>query len=130
MAPKIKIRTKRNCKESLGEVDIKNRTVFVCGASKSERPHIIKHEKAHIEFNDKLISSPKKVQKYSNAVLQSPALSDDLESRPRNTPQQKGDYIDEYFAQTKEIQSRIKKGNTNLNSIEFKKAKRNLSFLE
>jgi len=130
MTKKIKIKTKRNCKEALGEADLKNRTVFVCGASKSERPHIIKHEKAHIQFDDILNKSPNKVKKYTEAVLDSPPLSDDLENRPRNTPSQKGDYVDEYFAQTKEIQSRINKGNTNLNSIEFKKAKKNARILK
>ena len=109
---------------------MKNRVVFVCGASKSERPHIIKHEKAHIEFNDKLKSNPKKIQRYANEVLKSPALSDDLENRPRNTPNEKGEYVDEYFAQTKEIQSRINKGKTNLNSLEFKKAKKNARLLK
>ena len=57
---RIKIRTKRNCKEAVGEADLKNRTIFICGASKSERPHIIKHEKAHIKFNDILKSHCKK----------------------------------------------------------------------
>ena len=127
---KIKIRTKRNCKEAVGEADLKNRTIFICGASKSERPHIIVHEKAHIIFNDKLKWSPKKVERYANEVLKSPPLSDDLENRPRNTPSQRGEFVDEYFAQTKEIQSRIKKGDTNLNSVEFKKAKKNALLLK
>lgn len=129
---KIKIKTKRSCKESVGEADLENRIVFVCNAKPSEKKHIIAHEKAHIRFNDILQSKPNKIKKYSEVVLDSPVLSDQLEIQQRKlkTPSSRGNFVDEYHAQTKEIQSRIKTGNKQLDSKQFKIAKKNLRLLQ
>lgn len=128
----IKVRTKRNCKESVGEADLENRVVFVCNAKPTERKHIIIHETAHIKFNDILQSKPNKVKKYSEVVLDSPPFSNLLQEQQRKlkTPSSRGEFVDEYHAQTKEVQSRIRAGSKQFNSKEFRIAKKNLRLLK
>ena len=133
----IAVKTKKSI-SGLGYTDLQDRKIYLHKKNilSSERISIIAHEKAHIRFNDLIKSKIKRgrMRNYSNLVLKSEPFSDDLKRMRKNIKiaSDRGEYIDEYYAQTKEVQQRIKDGLLQKNQLHksFIIAENNLKALQ